>query len=294
MNFCRLSYGKVERYNKSRGFGFIKQIYPALPSKELVFFHSSRLSHLNLEEDLSEISEGCKFEAKPPRNILLWYTKEDDLKGLSIVQCWSNVNEVPVEFLSELTTKLLIHVYKLNKELLARRKASTINKNLSSVSISHTIYDDHLDCFINDVQFELENEYSAISYTAESDKLIADIYASETVNISSNFNINDSKLRKLYKKVYACSDFDLSFDERYEICEWVKLYYKLGNPDHYEVNNYITNQKLWDSYMSIRSYNDHGHHKNILGITPRIFKAISEILGIKNCKGHHLTGSRQY
>jgi len=82
--------------------------------------------------------------------------------------------------------------------------------------------------------------------------------------------------------------------ESEEINEYVKIYRTNKLTKHFEVNDYISINNLWDKFPTIRSLNDHGKHKELKGIQPKYFEAICQILNIFGEKGVHLDAYKPY
>lgn len=82
--------------------------------------------------------------------------------------------------------------------------------------------------------------------------------------------------------------------EAKEIDEYIGIFLKYNFEKHYEVNEYITKNKLWENFPNIRSLNTHGKNKDIPGILPKFFKQICEKLKIKNFCGHPLDSAKPY
>ena len=86
----------------------------------------------------------------------------------------------------------------------------------------------------------------------------------------------------------------LTSDESTEINEYIKIYRSNGFTKHHEVNEFITDNKIWDNFSTVRSLNDHGQYKSIEGIQPKYFEIICNILKISGEKGMPLDGYTTY
>lgn len=102
-----LKIGQIIRYNQ-KGFGFIKSLDYSheyvIPSD--VFFHISKLKHLNIESNLIEVDK------KPP--LYLWYVSEKTAKGLEVKECWIDYTLIPEEYLIGFIGK--VHLFFLREK----------------------------------------------------------------------------------------------------------------------------------------------------------------------------------
>ena len=87
---------------------------------------------------------------------------------------------------------------------------------------------------------------------------------------------------------------NLTYAEIQEINEYIKIYHENGFAKHYEVNEYISTNSLWEQFPNIRSLNNHGDHKDIEGIQPKYFEIICQQLKISGENGLPLDAYRQY
>lgn len=46
-----------------------------------------------------------------------------------------------------------------------------------------------------------------------------------------------------------------------ELANYIAIFHKIGAEEHYEVNEYISLNGLWDEFKEIRSLNNHGRGK---------------------------------
>jgi len=80
-----------------------------------------------------------------------------------------------------------------------------------------------------------------------------------------------------------------------EISNYIQIYKEIGADKHWQVNEFITKNSLWDDFSKIRSINNHGLGKeNILGIEPKYYKEICMRLGLRQGPGAALRGSKRY
>ena len=90
------------------------------------------------------------------------------------------------------------------------------------------------------------------------------------------------------------NDYKLTNKEWEQVKEYVLIFKKNSLKKHHEVNNYITNNNLWDDFSELRSMNDHGSNKVVHGITEKHFKLICEILNITGDNGAPLIKAERY
>ncbi len=83
-------------------------------------------------------------------------------------------------------------------------------------------------------------------------------------------------------------------DEERELNEYIDIYLKNGFKEHYEVNDYITKNNLWDNFSNMRSLNDHRGCKNILGILPKFYAQVCKRLNIEGAGGSPLDNATHY
>lgn len=92
------------------------------------------------------------------------------------------------------------------------------------------------------------------------------------------------------KELKRANNFNLPFilDEEKEINEYVNIFLKNGFSEHYEVNNYISQNNLWSKFKKIRSLNDHGVYKGIKGIQPKYYAIVCKRLSLTSGGGRPL------
>ncbi len=61
-----------------------------------------------------------------------------------------------------------------------------------------------------------------------------------------------------------------------------------------KANKYITKNKLWNEFSSIRALNNHGPYTRIEGIYKDYFHIVIHELGIKYGNGYRLNKSERY
>ena len=86
----------------------------------------------------------------------------------------------------------------------------------------------------------------------------------------------------------------LSKAENDEINKYISIFCDQGFTKHTDVNNYITENSLWDEFKTIRSLNDHGKYHSIEGVQPKYFEIVCSILEITGEGGTPLDSYRKY
>jgi cold shock CspA family protein len=134
-------------------------------------------------------------------------------------------------------------------------------------------------------------------------KSFADILSSPEIheedNIPNTNSINEHTESEITKPILeptieVPSYHHLSLLQNSQIMEYIGIYKKESFTQHYEVNNYITVNKIWDRFSEIRSLNDHGESKNIPGILPKFYAIVCTILKITGANGAPLYKSEKY
>ena len=95
---------------------------------------------------------------------------------------------------------------------------------------------------------------------------------------------------QVYKKYYS----KISAEEYLEVEKYLEIFKKNNFTKHYEVNEFISNNLLWNEFQNIRSLNKHGEHKGIKGILPKIFAIICTELEISGANGTPLDKAEHY
>lgn len=88
--------------------------------------------------------------------------------------------------------------------------------------------------------------------------------------------------------------YDLSIDDIKQVKKYLKIYSDNKFNSQKEANNYITENKLWGEFCSIRSLNDHGEYKDVPGITPKAYRITCEIIKVTKGNGAKLTNYKKY
>ena len=86
----------------------------------------------------------------------------------------------------------------------------------------------------------------------------------------------------------------LSLAEENEVNQYIKIYIDNGFQEHFEVNRYISQNNMWDSFPNIRSLNDHAHNKEIPGVLPKFYAIVCKRLGIDGAGGVALDKAEHY
>ncbi|MCL7420600.1 MAG: hypothetical protein M8364_06825 [Methylobacter sp.] len=86
----------------------------------------------------------------------------------------------------------------------------------------------------------------------------------------------------------------LTPDESDELNDYIRMYRENSFSKHFEVNEYISANNLWDRFPTIRSLNDHGDYKGIKGIQPKYFEIICRLLDISGEEGAPLDAYTKY
>lgn len=86
----------------------------------------------------------------------------------------------------------------------------------------------------------------------------------------------------------------LAPDEVTEVNKYMKIFRENAFSSHVEVNEYITDNNIWDQFPTIRSLNDHGNYKEIPGIQPKYFHIVCQLLGITGEGGLPLASYKRY
>jgi len=100
---------------------------------------------------------------------------------------------------------------------------------------------------------------------------------------------NSNTLESIPQKGVALTSEEVS-----EINSYVEIFQDNEFSKHTEVNNYITDNDLWDEFKTIRSLNNHGKYKEIESIQPKYFKVVCEILKITGEGGLSLDSYTRY
>lgn len=99
---------------------------------------------------------------------------------------------------------------------------------------------------------------------------------------------------KYTEKIIANSFSELKKNEIKQLLKYLWIYKSNNCTEHYEVNNIITEEGLWEEFTEIRSLNNHGYSRKILGIAPKYFAIICGVLDIDGSDGNPLEDWKKY
>lgn len=98
-----------------------------------------------------------------------------------------------------------------------------------------------------------------------------------------------------YKKILEeVSDSELSQEETEQLLRYLKIFISNDFRRHWEVNEYISENDIWDKFSELRSLNDHGYPTKIKGITPKYFAIVCRALNIGGDNGAPLQDYEKY
>ncbi|EOA5503390.1 hypothetical protein ACH4P7_001888 [Enterobacter hormaechei] len=118
-------------------------------------------------------------------------------------------------------------------------------------------------------------------------------------NIWGCYNdIPDEEISLLLKGIEFHSDKyesknGLCLLEAKQVMHYIEIYKSEKCTEQKHVNDYIDRNGLWHQFGEMASYNDHGEHKNIPGITPTFYGIVGQIIRMKKGNGNPLTASRK-
>lgn len=116
-----IEYGKIEKYIKNRGFGFIKSINPQSKLYNIdVFFHIKNVK--KFEKYL------IKFSEQNLENIYLWFTWKEGLKGKEVVNFYLSARNIPNDYQSAIMKEYSNILKELNIKLTNENLISTKQK----------------------------------------------------------------------------------------------------------------------------------------------------------------------
>jgi len=87
---------------------------------------------------------------------------------------------------------------------------------------------------------------------------------------------------------------NITLDEKKEVIAFVDIFLKGEFKEHWEVNNWISENALWDKFSNIRSINDHENAKGLHGIQPKFFAIVCQLLEFSHFEGSKLISSKKY
>ena len=252
----KLYFGKVVEYF-DRGYGFIHPLdFDKIDREISVFFHISKLKNLNIENELIFLNRNNQEE------VFLWFTTEKTKKGIALDQCWCDSKEIPSDYLSS-------YVNEICGSLIKKSQDSNSKK-------TRTKFESKEENFLRSIKSFRRAGKSEI--LIESNKTDPEIETEEKV--SEELDID--------KK------FNLSSSETDEVKSYIKIFQEQKCEQHFQVNHFITRNRLWDKFPTMRSLNDHGKNKGIPGILPKYYSIVCDVLNIDGCGGEKLDKSTHY
>ena len=87
---------------------------------------------------------------------------------------------------------------------------------------------------------------------------------------------------------------NLTSQEEKEIREYISIYNRLNFSKHYEVNNFISINRLWYRFPAIRSMNTHANGATVPGIFPKYYSIVCKLVGMESGDGTSLEKSEEY
>ncbi len=116
------------------------------------------------------------------------------------------------------------------------------------------------------------------------------------LNITSNIYTRNPKAQNEFKIINNINLLKNSLreEELNEICIYIDIFLTYNCDQHWKVNEIISENNLWGHFGILRSKNTHKNNASVLGISPKYFKVICEILEISPDNGSPLIESRKY
>lgn len=111
-------------------------------------------------------------------------------------------------------------------------------------------------------------------------------YASETKSRTNHAPITLNAQLKI--------DFEVSDKAWNEIIKYISIFIENSFTKHYQVNQHIEKNNLWNDFLELRSKNNHGEHKTVYGIEPKYFSLICKALEVSGCGGAPLIDYEKY
>lgn len=99
---------------------------------------------------------------------------------------------------------------------------------------------------------------------------------------------------ELKEKIVKASFSELTIAEIEQLINYILIFKENNYTQHWQVNQKISQKRMWDSFKDIRSYNDHGYKNNIKGILPKYFSIVCEVLEILGDDGNPLLDAKSY
>lgn len=86
----------------------------------------------------------------------------------------------------------------------------------------------------------------------------------------------------------------LTNDEIEQLLNYLWIFKTQDCSAHYEVNQYISNNDLWEDFSELRSLNDHGYRKRIRGIAPHFYAIACGAMNMAKGDGQPLEDYERY
>ena len=114
--------------------------------------------------------------------------------------------------------------------------------------------------------------------------------------VESEADDESNRKEQLYivEDILKASNGDLTNEEIHQLANYIWLFFKYKYQEHWEVNEYISNEGIWDEFDKLRSLNDHGEKIGVEGIEPRFFAIVCKVLSIEADNGNPITGWIKY
>ena len=106
--------------------------------------------------------------------------------------------------------------------------------------------------------------------------------------------MNDEFVNAYKSKVKDASYTRLSEAELNELLNYLWIYKKSNMSEHWQVNEFISENDIWDEFKGIRSMNDHGYEFHIHGIKPNFYAIVCRVLDKEKGDGAPLLNWNSY
>ena len=106
--------------------------------------------------------------------------------------------------------------------------------------------------------------------------------------------MNDEFVNVYKIKINDSSYNKLSAQELTELLKYLWIYKENNFSEHWQVNEFITENEIWDEFKAIRSLNDHGYEFRIRVIKPNFYAVICRVLKMEKGDGAALQDWNSY